>query len=69
MKLFRKTPSKKVPVPMVNTNMGVMPVSTYRDLIAQQRGFKNYAALLKTGEEIPVGQTYLIGSNGELVPA
>lgn len=54
---------------MVNTNMGVMPVSTYRDLIAQQRGFKNYAALLKTGEEIPVGQTYLIRSNGELVPA
>lgn len=49
---------------VVNTNLGVMPVQAYRDLVAKQHGYRDYKEMERAGKTIPVRQTYYMTEKG-----
>ena len=48
----------------VSTNWGFLPLSTYRNLIAQQEGYKDYEEMKKAGNTITPQRTYVLKSSG-----
>lgn len=48
----------------VCTNWGFLPLATYRNLMAQQEGYKDYEEMEKSGKTVTPQRTYVLKSSG-----